>query len=145
MAFYMNEAGAADFWAKVKEKFSRLKTPILWENASPSSTFEAQTISLDLSAYDSVAIVFCVNGENEYRTDNIFCYQKGAVKSANIMKTGRATDYQYFRAVSVAEDGVTFDLGIEAHFSTSGSAYSRTQTAAYAIPIRIYGIEGAFS
>ena len=46
----------ADEWADISEAGAMSKWDLLWTNASPTSAFAAQTISLDLSGYDAVVV-----------------------------------------------------------------------------------------
>ena len=102
---------------------------LLWTNASSSSSFAAQTVSLDLSGYDIILIigvfsanyntvlapVFSTVGE---KGQLIFVGQNGKVGS---------------RDMTVTATGVQFDVGY----------YDATSDKnAYAIPLKIYGIKG---
>ena len=104
---------------------------LLWTNPSPlaSAGFSAQTVSLDLSTYDAVFIVFIAN-LNYDRMATAICPKKSgynvlttAIPSATAVRARNAT---------VTDNGVQFSSGY------SGTSASETS----AIPYRIYGIRG---
>ena len=112
---------------------------LLWTNASPTSAFAAQTISLDLSGYDAVEI--------EY-------YGSTTVAASYIVKSKIGEPFFLFgylnpqstsahinllsRSVSTATSGITFEGGFSKRTSDS-TVYSNNNK--YCIPYKIYGIK----
>lgn len=100
----------------------------LWENASPTSSFAAQTVGLNLAEYDAVSIYY------KNKTNG------SAFKSTGIVPVGSSVLLDYMtsdalsqrRTATVSADGVTFDGG------NSGS----TASTACGIPLVIYGYKG---
>ena len=87
----------------------KLKTDLLWENQNPTSAFNAQTISIDLSEYDSVFIDYdChVLNPEQYPIDT-----KGFVKVGEKGCLGAVQiTYGYFygaRLATVSNDNIIF-------------------------------------
>ncbi len=111
-------------WTRVDAQNRVSKFSLLWQNASPNSLFAAQTISVDLSAYDTVLITY----NQYYENNNVamcfvpkFCY--GQLET--VMTGGR------YRTLFVGNEGVTFENQLMA----DGSAGSNN----YCIPSQIFG------
>ena len=105
----------------------------LWENASPTSAFAAQTLSIDLTNYDEV-IIESLSGvsanASKYLT-SVIC-PKGKITTALAQAyTMRLRDFTVNMTNIVI--GVGRDLG------TNWSAVTDNSSA---IPFRIYGIKG---
>lgn len=101
---------------------------LLWENANPTATFGAQTISLSaLSKYDGVLVEstsYAQSNENHYLcTDIAFKGRTGAIRLNGTSNAG-------FRNFTVGEDSIVFK-----------SAYWGGSSAnnGNGIPIRIFG------
>ena len=100
----------------------------LWENASPTSAFAAQTISLDLSGYDAISIYY------KNKTNG------SAPQSTGVVPIGDSVILYYMtsdalsqrRTATISDSGVTFTTGY------SGSS----ESTACAIPVIIYGYKG---
>lgn len=105
---------------------------ILWTNASPTSDFAAQTISLSLSDYDQIQIWFRPIASE---SDEFFAFAK--VGSSIRMAFPRYTIER--RKVDVTTTGVEF---YPAYYLTSYGGSSESLLNAYMIPVRIYGIKG---
>ena len=107
------------------------KWVLLWTNASPSSSFAAQTISIDLSGYDFIAVLFerggvylaAVDG-NEYFSTWANTWNGGATITN--------------RSITAQSIGVVFADAHEAAFP--GPSYSVKNTLS--IPWAICGIKG---
>ena len=106
-------------WQYLMKRFN-----LLWQNASPNSLFGAQTISVDLNAYDTVMITY----NQYYENNNVamcfvpkFCY--GQLET--VMSGGR------YRTLFVGNEGVTFENQLMA----DGSAGSNN----FCIPSQIFG------
>ena len=102
---------------------------LLYTNASPGSTFAAQTLALDLSAYDSVLIEYYVNIATLGYLPSI----RVAKGRENLMSMTIADGSRYTRNVSVNAAGLTF-----------GDAYLNGQSVSNAsnVPLRIFGVKG---
>ena len=103
----------------------------LWENASPTSNFAAQTITLDLSGYDGVLIR--VTGGYGWQVYSEFYLATGAdgYMSAPFVWMG-------YRNVTVTESGVAFDGGQR---QSSYGSTSWSDNGGAAIPVTIWGIK----
>lgn len=106
---------------------------LLWENASPSSTFAAQTVSLNLSAYTAIKITYTSSNTSSFSGILITELAIGADTVLNGI-------YYYFtvRGVTVAVDGVAFAEG-----KRFESAYGSSTVSSYAngcVPLKIWGI-----
>lgn len=105
---------------------------LLWTNASPTSSFAAQTVSLDLSGYDAVLIdVNCAYEFPDFGTCFVCMVGRGVYMDV----WNPTQNSKYFREATVASTGVTFGQG---YFSTGANNNC-------AIPFRIYGIKGVNS
>lgn len=106
-----------------------LSVTLLWENASPTSSFSPQTISMDLSGYDMAAI------ETYYSTEyNFLLSAFGRIEGKDIltiMASGRENKVGT-RGVTVSETGFVF----------SYARYGGAENNTYCVPVRIYGIKG---
>lgn len=101
---------------------------LLWTNASPTSAFSSQTISLDLSKYSMVYIVTKRKNDN----DNLHgskVIKKG--ESAQIFTYLFGAGLSYREISSVSNSGVNF----------YGGVYQEINNNEYGIPIYIYGIK----
>ena len=99
---------------------------LLWANPKPSSSFAAQTVSLDLSAYDALLVVCRMFTTTTYYFTNICMVGLSA-----ILNTLDASGNRYGRAADVATTGITFGQGY-----SNGSA-----SADRVIPYQIFGIK----
>ena len=99
----------------------------LWENASPTSAFAAQTVSLDLSGYDYVIIDAVANVQNWIITQS-FVFARN--KDANILIP--STGSLHSRDIHTKNNGIQFDGG-----NSGQSAINQS-----CVPIRICGIKG---
>lgn len=108
---------------------------LLWENASPTSTFAAQTVQIDLSAYDFVMIEM----KSSTTSDAYFTYIGEAV-------TGHKG---FIQKIVTLNDGAGVS-GIERQFTLVASGVDFTRAFNYVgnatvnnemIPYRIFGIK----
>ena len=100
---------------------------LLWENASPTSSFVAQTVSLTLKDYEFVMI--------ESELGSTFC----KVGNSTVMFSHN-TYYPSRRTVSVTTSGVTFGEGLK-YTSCPGDSVASDKNAV-CIPRIIYGFKG---
>lgn len=114
---------------------------LLWTNASPTSNFAAQTVSLDLSGYDAVFVVsnLMTTGENN---TGVFV-KKGLATETNIVMYGAIVAASamtvQIRGVTATDTGVVFsDAKLKAATSTSAGSTENSRC----IPLYIFGIKG---
>lgn len=108
-----------------------IQMELLWENASSTSEFAAQTVALDLSAYQFVGIFFRWTVTSEFADQPLAIQAKG-------------TGMRYIGGVGAGSnvsrriDDIN-DVGIVFGPSFSGTT---SEIASTMIPISIYGIKG---
>lgn len=115
----------------------------LWENASPTSTFAAQTIALDLSVYDAVEIYYYGQLDHlgyGYRSARFSMGIQGAITHAepigNLAYILSAT-----RRVKATTTGVVFGTGYSTYVGASSTTPTNPDNAD-CVPYQIYGIKG---
>lgn len=111
------------------------KWSLLWENASPTSDFAAQTIPLDLSGYDFVMVVY-----KHWTTENVnnsaFC---------RVGQYGRLLSHDYtlaYRDYHPETTGIYFNVGLVVATYNNSNV---TQNTSAVIPLQIYGIKGVIN
>ena len=119
-----------------------LQMDLLWTNPDPNSAFTPQTISLDLSSYSMVYIVFKISSDAGYTllggslglkrdtlndTDNTFVF--------GIQNNTAGSGFVYYaqRNYGVSSSGIIFSIGM--------NAFSGATQNNYGIPYQIYGIK----
>ena len=107
------------------------KMDLLWENASPSSAFPEQTISLDLSKYSVVVISCKVKDSSPTAKHWSFVLVDG--EDGRIISPSETIAQ---RIVTVTTEGITFEKGK----IWSGGSSAETSNV-YCIPLQIYGIK----
>ncbi|PWM20081.1 MAG: hypothetical protein DBX49_01120 [Clostridia bacterium] len=115
----------------------------LWENASPSSFFGAQTVSMALMPYEAVEIVWATYVSDNGGVSRRFTGKypiiwptdgSGVGCQATGMYAGNAVE----RFIRFYSSGIVFDNG--AYYNTyGGSSIARAQVL---VPLEIYGIKG---
>jgi hypothetical protein len=109
----------------------------LWKNASPTSNFAAQTISLNLSDYDGVRIVWkpSTTGGERIITDGVI----GNDYLFNFIANGNASAIAELRTrkVTISTTGCSFTAG----YGKTITVTSAGTQAGYCIPVSIYGIK----
>ena len=101
----------------------------LWTNPNPTSDFAAQTVALDLSAWNVIAVIVKFNAT--LTSETIQMIRVGSQCVTNAVNIG-SNAYVAKRTVTVSTSGATFAQGYR---NTSGTA-----GAQYAIPVAIYGV-----
>lgn len=102
---------------------------LLWTNSDPTANFAAQTVSLDLSAYDAVLIIYLANLNRNAQYSRI-CLKNGY--SNVLLGVISASSDIRTRTANVTDSGVDFGAG----YTGTSSANSSN------IPYLIYGIKG---
>lgn len=103
---------------------------LLWENSSPTSSFAAQTITLDLSGYETIMVI-------SYQETSALYQASMTVKNA-VGEKGRCfnmANYRQFRAFEITSSGVDFGEGY-----SGAPAATATVNNASSIPAFIYGL-----
>lgn len=100
---------------------------LLWTNPSPSASFAAQTVNIDLSGYLGVVCVFCVSTSGGANTS---VFGPMNIQTVALMRIGQIslTD----RSFTPTETGVQFTIANDHQGGTR---------ADWLIPVRIYGIK----
>lgn len=104
---------------------------LLWTNPSPTSSFGAQTVSLDLSHYDSIEIEYVMQAQ----------YQVSISAHASVGVSAYlfgAAGGNYARQITITTTGVQFAAGI--YYAAYGGGGATTSNTVL-VPIRIYGIK----
>lgn len=104
---------------------------LLWTNENPYSNFPEQTISLDLSKYEVIAISVCDYGADVTRRDIIQTTFILKNVNSHIFCTYLHQDINSMRSVSASDDSIYFSGAV----TSSGSSNNTT-----AIPQKIWGI-----
>ena len=111
---------------------------LLWENARPTSPFDAQTVSLALSDYSQVLVYFRVySGSGTYSEETFGVH--GLVGNLCMATSNGETGYSPSqRAFQITNTGIKFSL---AYYATSIGG-SLSWSSNLLIPTKIYGIKG---
>lgn len=113
------------------------KWELLWENASPTSAYGEQTVSLDLSGYQMIAIV--LNRGTGDATKNTTLVFVGSSSKCIVYQVANGL-YPASRNATVSTTGVAFSSGFE-----NGNSTAAGVSNSVAIPYQIYGIKGVNS
>lgn len=108
-----------------------VKLKKLWENASPASDFAAQTVTVNLSKYTWILIVF-----GGYRQRNT-AFTIAKVGGSAALALGHDDDDFGRRAYTAAQNGVTVGAG---YYAQGGGAWVANE--GHCAPLYFYGIEG---
>lgn len=112
---------------------THISIKLLWTNASPSSSFAAQTISLDLSEYDMIAVSSYYLASNSIETWS-FC----TVGATGWMH--HFVNYRQRRNITATTSSVIFGDGQEgAGGAEKGNLITNNNAM---IPYKIFGIKG---
>lgn len=142
IAYYRNDMAIRTYYSSTWsawEKFGT-RTKLLWTNASPSSAFANQTLTLDLSSYDAVEVEFGYS--KDYPNDSV-------VVRAFIGHTGTAHYFAnlnnsagYMLTILRSFIPYTDSIVIYPCYWKYSNEKANSTHNDYAIPIRIYGIKG---
>ena len=110
------------------EMIGAMSMELLWENASPATAFEAQTISIDFSGY-SLFVVVC-KGSVNYQYETAYLGHVGKQAYASMIWGDSGT--YYGRSFICSETGMTINDGYS----------NKAVLKSCLIPYRIYGIKG---
>ena len=120
-----------------------LSMELLWENASPTSSFAQQTVNLNLSEYAGIEIVFKAHIARD------FVFSTGYIPKDNhrhvlfgmnyILETNSDADL-VLRGFALSNSGVVFESGKYNGMETVSDAVAESDKGC--IPLKIYGIKG---
>lgn len=108
---------------------------VVWENASPTSSFSAQTVSIDLSGYEFVIIEFSQNTSN----DDYYYGLAASVDSKTHIAIGYYGGRMARRFATVTSTGVTFGNGQWA--ANYNSSFTDASPDSIIVPIKIRGFK----
>lgn len=118
------------------ENIGAVSMELLWENASPESTFPEQDIPCDVSAYSAVIIEVRRNAVNGRLLSYVFlAHSKGMMIDA--MTYASDAPITANRAVNI-----TNTIQFLSATQQRANKTSRTDDNTYLVPTRIYGIKG---
>ena len=107
-----------------------MKINWLWTNPLPTGSFNAQTVSVDLSKYSGALIQFATSDGSNLYVSSMICLKNGDRHALVHTVTGSGTIRTRFATLS--DSGVDFSTG-----------YSGTSTSTNsAVPYKIYGLRG---
>lgn len=108
---------------------------LLWENASPTSAFSAQTVQIDLSDYDYVCVLVKYNVSSPIQWTEFAPVGSDIYITRNV--TANTSPYMYMtaRRGTISSTGIAFLTGTQSTPS-SGGDYTTV-----CIPLKIYGIK----
>lgn len=115
-------------------KIPGAKIDLLWTNASPTSTFGAQTISMNLSEYT----IFIVEAYNPSYSSHVAVKGHETITHANNIPYSNMAN-GYTRKVTFSDSGIVFSGG---YWGTYGSGANNKTNDSYMIPQKIFGIKG---
>lgn len=126
------KADSSDTYSYSEPTYS---STLLWTNASPTSSFANQDITLNLSQYKAIAVVFVESYNSTYRFASLVFADASNYTASTTMVNG-SFKYQAFRTVRMTSaTSITFGHGFRADGNTE------TQNDALVIPYQIYGIK----
>lgn len=87
------------------------KTDLLWTNPSPTSNFSAQTVSLDLSEYETVIVLFKGGSENS-NFSSLVATKGNSYFISTVYKTASANGVYFAeRDLTISNGSVVFGSG----------------------------------
>lgn len=108
---------------------------LLWENASPTSAFPAQSFNLDLSKYEYILVVATYRTDIQTRFKYEYC-KVGYFSEFSLLSSNWSTSFST-RFFEAGTNAIRF---LEANtYPIDAGGYSTTNN--YLIPLYIYGIK----
>ena len=155
------EDGEAASWGAVKEavnahaekkdnphdvtaaQVGAVEKKLLWTNASSGSAFDAQTVSLDLSEYSYVEILYRAGAGGAWKSQvclvSLTVLLDGVCGSSGT--TGGAYCFSVFRTGTVSGTGINFSKAYTVKQHGTDTA-EFTENNHWAVPFMIFGIKG---
>lgn len=148
---YPNDERIRELWKRMKSYINNrignleqgITKELLWENASPTSSFAVQTISIDLSKYNFVIVEAQFASSADIRTQVSARTPKSSgsntVNRIGIGTGGTSAPFMYYvyRNFTVNSAGVYFGEGYR-----SKSSMAEEMNNGYCVPLAIYGVKG---
>lgn len=114
---------------------------ILWENASPTSTFAEQDVMVPCAEYDMILIAYrSATSSAPYTMTTLAKYESGRYFPCEVTTSIDSSSQQVqfnFRNCTMKPDRITFTGG---NYKISTN-FTRVQNNSIIIPIAIYGIK----
>ena len=117
------------------ENIGAIRMELLWENASPASSFEAKTISLGVDIPEQFMVIFRITTAGSSCVGSPIFSGRGVGYYALAMNSNGLLVSRQF----VANDNGNMQFFAGKTYSTYGTA---AENNAYMIPYKIYGIKG---
>lgn len=132
--------GTSAFQAKTADEVVTLlgaveKPVLLWENASPTSSFAEQTVSLNLSAYDFFLVAVLAASNNSNTSYNIGAKSPLNYSDGNSCLAAESYDMHAYRRAKFYDDRIEFYSANKFSSSNAGGDNSK------AIPYKIWGFK----
>lgn len=121
---------------------AKIEIKLLWENASPTSNFSAQTISLDLSDADMVMIKFKAQASSTSTTrNNAFGFVGEQIPLVGYLNLGAGSNTAEFsyRLATISTTEIAFGKGYKKSTGSSATGEEKTERST---PVEIYTIKG---
>lgn len=112
--------------------FNMAHKDLLWENASPMSSFGSQKIEIDLKEVKSVEVFFAINNTS---SSHSLAYSKALMDTGGRIMMSTTTNA--YREFNVSKTGIQFN-NTQRFLSYGGSAGK--DESAYLIPLYIFAI-----
>lgn len=121
-----------------------MRAELLWENASPTSAFVAQTVSVDLTEYDAIVVHYFSTTALDFEKYEM--YGKNTSNAWFISIPGWFASGAWharfrMRGLNTTDNGVQFTAGYMKSIIWSSSDKLNTDNTVN-IPYRIYGVRG---
>ncbi|MBQ5658679.1 MAG: hypothetical protein IIV02_04015 [Peptococcaceae bacterium] len=107
---------------------------LLWENASPTSNFAAQTISVDLNKYNFILVGYAAEASSPNNMQ-FRILLNDELKTSYIQYISRLN--LSYRKVSIKAEGISFGSGSRSDYGGN----TVVEDLGAVIPFRIYGIK----
>lgn len=104
---------------------------LLWTNPNPTSSFAAQTLPLDLSGWNIIAIQARPTATDDTASFQL-CIVDSTINDALCIPYIGGTNYFFKRKIKVTTTGIDFSTGYRNATGTTGNNYC--------IPLNIYGV-----
>lgn len=112
---------------------------LVWENASPTSAFAAQTVSIDLTDFGAVDIEYRTTNQSGSRVvKRVYMDRQGILGEVINVTGGGVYASAVMRTAKVSETGVQFTAGFEKLVSNTDTREDNTRV----VPTRIFGVKG---
>lgn len=126
-------------WMPTAEDVGAISMELLWENASPTSAFAAQTVSIDLADFGAVDIEYRTTNQSGSRVvKRVYMDRQGILGEVINVTGGGVYASAVMRTAKVSETGVQFAAGFEKLVSNTDTREDNARV----VPTRIFGVKG---